>query len=217
MQVSEFTLKLILLLIPGAIASIIFEKLTIHKKWSPFQFIANSIMFGGACYLTSQLVLSVAFSTNALSAFWKNLPTKDIPYEVIICGILASPIIGLGFTLLDYYRVINKVGKFLHISNKYGDLNLFTHFLNSPDVTEIYVRDLENNTTYHGKVHSYSETDNIKELLLYDVDIYDNETGALKYSVRSVYLSKPKDCLIIEVPNAIQAVESSEPVETINN
>jgi hypothetical protein len=57
MKISEFTLKMILLHIPGPIASIIFEKLIIHKKWTPFQFVTNSIMFGGACYLLAQLAL----------------------------------------------------------------------------------------------------------------------------------------------------------------
>jgi hypothetical protein len=200
MEVSELTLKLILLLIPGAIASIIFEKLTIHKKWSPFQFVANSILFGCASYLLAQLISSTLFSSNALSALWQNLPAKEIPYKVILEGIVSAPFIGLGFTLLDYQRVINKIGRFLRVSNKYGDLNLYTHFLNSPDVKEIYVRDIQSNITYHGKLHSYSETDDVKEILLYDVDIYEYETNTLCYSVKSVYLTKPKDSMIIEVP-----------------
>jgi hypothetical protein len=200
MEISELTLKLILLLVPGALASIIFEKLTIHKKWSPFQFISNSILFGSACYLGSQLCIEIFCAGNDMSSFWSNLPAKEIPFTTIIKAIIASPFIGLLFTCADHFRWINKVGRFLRISNKYGDLNLFTHFLNSPDVKEIYVRDIERNITYHGKVHSYSETDDIKELLLYDVDIYDYATNDLCYSVKSIYISKPKDNIWIEIP-----------------
>ncbi|MGN6396552.1 MAG: hypothetical protein ACTHMI_13370 [Mucilaginibacter sp.] len=216
MQVSELTLKLILLLIPGAIASVIFEKLTIHKKWTPFQFVANSIMFGALSYLTAQLVSSITCQPLVLEAFWQNLPTKDIPYNVILWGAAVAPFIGLMFTLLDYYRVINKIGSFLCISNKYGDLNLFTHFLNSPEVTEIYVRDIQSNITYHGKLHSYSETDDIKELLLYDVDVYNYESGELSYKVFSLYLSKPKDCIVIEVP-FVEEVAAIQPEMTQPN
>lgn len=201
MEISELTLKLILLLTPGAIASIIFEKLTIHKKWSPFQFVANSILFGGASYLLAQVVSSLITKSDDLSTLWQNLPTKDIPYTVILKGVIASPFIGLGFTALDYHRFINKLGQLLRISNKYGDLNLYTHFLNSPDVKEIYLRDIPNNITYHGKLHSYSETEGFKEILLYDVDVYNYTTNRKSYTIRSVYLVKPKDCLIIEVPS----------------
>lgn len=209
MEVSELTLKLILLLIPGAIACIIFEKLTIHRKWTPFQFVANAIIFGGSSYLIAQLISGFFSSSNELSAFWMNLPAKDIPYTTILKGILVAPFIGLLFTLLDFYRVINKIGGFLKISNKYGDLNLFTHFLNSPEVKELYIRDKESNLTYHGKLHSYSETDSIKEILLYDVDIYDYTSGDKSYSVRSVYLAKPKDALVIEVPSDIAPTSES--------
>lgn len=56
MEISELTLKLILLLIPGAVASIIYEKLTIQKKWPAFKFLAHSILFGALSYLLTQLI-----------------------------------------------------------------------------------------------------------------------------------------------------------------
>lgn len=57
MEISELTLKLVLLLVPGAIASMMFEKLTVHKKWTPFQFVTNSILMGGLSYLLAQYAL----------------------------------------------------------------------------------------------------------------------------------------------------------------
>lgn len=59
MEISEFTLKLILILVPGALASIIFEKLTIYKKWSAFEFTAMSILFGGVSYIIAQTFLYI--------------------------------------------------------------------------------------------------------------------------------------------------------------
>ncbi len=46
MEISELTLKLIIILIPGAIATVIIDKLTIHKEWPPFKFVVNAIILG---------------------------------------------------------------------------------------------------------------------------------------------------------------------------
>ena len=171
MDVSELTLKLILLLIPGATSSMMFEKLTVHKKWTPFQFVTNSILFGGMSYLFAQLVFSMFDRSNDLAKLWANLPTKDIPYTVILKGVALSPVIALIFTWIDYNKWINKIGKKIGITNKYGDENLFTYFLNSKDVNEVYIRDIDANISYQGIVDSFSENEEIKEITLYDVKV----------------------------------------------
>jgi len=43
---SELTIKLIIILIPGAIATLIFGKLVLHKEWNNFKFVLYSILFG---------------------------------------------------------------------------------------------------------------------------------------------------------------------------
>jgi len=201
MEIPELTLKLIILLTPGAIASMIYEKLTIHKKWTSFQFIANSILFGGASYLITQMVLNWTGNDGGLDNFWKNLSTKDIPYVAIINSSLFAVIIGLGCSALDYYKLLNRFAKFLHITTKYGDENLYSYFLNAKNVEEIYLRDIANNLTYHGLINSFSETAEFKEIVLSDVKVYNYTTSELAYTVDIVYLSRPKDQIIIEVPS----------------
>jgi len=204
MQVSELTLKLILLLIPGAIASMMFEKLTVHKKWTPFQFIANSILFAGLSYLLAQVVFNLFGYGDDLKKLWENLPAKEISYTVLIKGTLLSPFIALLFACMDHHKWINKIGKQIRITNKYGDENLFTYFLNSKDVVEVYIRDIDENICYQGIIDSFSETDEIKEITLYDVKVYGYDDGKLYYEVANLYLARPKDKLTIEVPQKIE-------------
>lgn len=200
MEIPELTIKLILLLTPGAIASIIFEKLTIHKKWNSFQFIANSILFGGISYLFAQLLFNICGNDKSFSNFWSNLPSKDIPYEVIMKAIVVSILIGFICAGLDNYKIINKIAKSLKLTTKYGDENLYSFFLNADNVNEVYFRDIKNNITYHGMIDSYSETNEFKEIVLRDVKVYDYEESKLVYELDKVYLSRPKDDIIIEVP-----------------
>ena len=49
-------------------------------------------------------------------------------------------------------------------------------------------------------VNSYSETAEFKEIVLRDVKVYDYTTSQLMYELDKVYLSRPKDGIIIEVP-----------------
>lgn len=200
MEISELTLKLILLLIPGSIACVIYERLTIHKQWNSFKFVTNAILFGGVSYLLAQVVFNICGNDASFTSFWENLPTKEIPYRAIIKASLLSIVVGLCSTGMDHYKVVNRFGKWLRLTNKYGDENLYSYFLNAKGVEEVYVRDIENNLTYHGLINSFSENDDIKELVLIDVVVYEYETSKKLYELDKIYLSKSKDSLIIELP-----------------
>lgn len=200
MEIPELTLKLIILLVPGAVASIIFEKLTINKKWNSFKFIANSILFGGISYLLAQLMFNFYQHDNSFDNFWLNLPSKEIPFNVIIKAIIASIFTGFVCAGFDNCRIINKIGKFLKLTTKYGDENLYYHFLAKDSVNEIYLRDIQNNITYHGMIESYSETNEYNEIVLSDVKVHEYTTSKLMYELDRIYLSRPKDDIIVEVP-----------------
>lgn len=101
---------------------------------------------------------------------------------------------------MDHYKVVNRFGKWLKLTNKYGDENLYSYFLNAKEVEEVYVRDIENGLTYHGLINSFSENDDIKELVLIDVVVYEYESSKKLYELDKIYLSKSKESLIIELP-----------------
>lgn len=202
MEISEFTLKLIIILVPGAIASIIYERLTIHKKWSAFEFIAMSILYGGICYLTAQVAYNICpfLNDEALNEFWSNLPTRDIPFEAVVSASVAAVFVGLIATGIDHYKLVNWVGKKLRISNKYGDENLYSHFLNGKNITEVYFRDKTKNLVYHGEVDSFSETNDFKELVLTNVSVYSYEDSEFYYKIDKLYIARYKDDITMEVP-----------------
>ena len=210
MEVSELTLKLIILLIPGALASFIFEKLTIHKKWDSFKFIANSIIFGTVSYILAQLLFSLRTQDPDFINFWKNLQTKEIHLTAVIKAIVVSLIIGFACAGLDNYKCINRVGKFFHLSTKYGDENLYSYFLTLPEVTEVFIHDIPNNITYFGVIDSYSETEKFKEIYLNNVKVYQYDTANFCYGVEKVYLSRPIDNIVIEVPNNNNKINKNE-------
>lgn len=200
MEISELTLKLIIILIPGAIATRIYQKVTIHEKWTSFQFVVNSIVFGGFSYLLTGFFIDLCYDDKRLVKFWSNLPVEEIPYDLVGKTCIAGVLIGLFISALDHYKLVNWFAKKIKISTKYGDENLYSYFLNGKSVKEVYIRDLDNNSTYHGLIDSYSEQDDFCEIVLYDVVVYDNETGEKAYSIDKIYLSRPKRNITIELP-----------------
>lgn len=203
MDVSQLTLKLIILLIPGALSVIIYNKLTINTKKKEFAFfIANSIVFGCINYLLCEAIFGWIFNMDDFTGFWLKLKSDDIPFRAVAFASLFSLIIGLAGAKIDNFKVINRFAQKIRFTNKYGDENLFSYFLGLTDVNEVFIHDIEHNLTYNGTVRHYSETENFKEIVLENVNVYpyDHPELGISYSLQKLYLARAKDNLIIEVP-----------------
>lgn len=210
MEISELTLKLIILLTPGVLATTIYKRLTIrHKEQSDFMFVVISIMFGMFSYLTLQICTYLISyiktyskensETYEIIKTFSDLPNgNSIPYSEVILASIISIILGFLISKLDHSKLINTFAKKYNISNKYGDENLYSYFLNSPDVNWVYIRVIENSLTYLGCVESFSETPENKEIVLNQVTVYNYPDSKKMYEIERIYLIFPKDKIIIE-------------------
>ncbi|WP_417590494.1 hypothetical protein [Owenweeksia hongkongensis] len=201
---SELTLKLIILLIPGALATLIFGKLILHQDWSPFRFLLYATLFGVFSYLLLQLFsdFSNSFTCNRASALsiWDSLSDASIiPYKEVAYASFLAIFLALGVTFFENRKILSRIAHWLNISNKFGEENLFSKFLNDPTVEYVYVRDIKNNLTYYGWIKSFSETETISEILIADVSVYRYKSSKLLYEVDEVYLSLGKTDIIIEL------------------
>lgn len=225
MEISELTLKLIILLIPGVIGTLIMNRLTIRKELSPFHFIINSIIIGLFSYLLLQLFynsihLVYNICNNQIGNYkqlniWTTISDSTvIPYLEVLYSSICSLIIAIAGTVFDQYKLINKFAQKFKISNKYGDENLFSFFLNATETQVVYVRHIKHNLTYHGYVNSYSETNDMSEIVLSNVTVYRYEDSALLYKVDQLYLSFTKSDIIIEHANIIENGKENESTES---
>lgn len=203
MDISELALKLIILLLPGAIAALIFEKLALHKQWNDFKFVFHAILFGGLSYV----VLGIFYNE---TSFWQNLSAKEIPFSTVWKASVIGVIIGFIAVAADTHKWLTKFCRKLKISTKYGDENLYSYFLNSKDVVEVYIRDKENNFTYWGFVDSFSEKDNVSEIVLYSVKVFEYTSSEQLYELDKLYLSREKCNISIELPYKIKITKDEK-------
>lgn len=215
---SELTIKLIIILIPGAIATLIFGKLIFHREWNSFRFVLYSILFGIVSYIILQLIINginICISNDLPElTIWNNLnDASSIPYKEVGFTSLISIVISFIASMIENRKIINKVAGFFGVSEKYGDENLYSNFLSSKSVDFIYLRDIKNQLTYHGWVKSFSENDNISEITLCDVAVYNYTDSEFLYDVEEVYLSLNKQEIIIELAKKIHNGEEESEQE----
>ena len=222
--INEYTIKILILLIPGIIAIKIYETLTIrNKSFSVIKIVIGAMLFAGFSYRMLWVIfysINTKFKFQDHSPVWKYL-TKDIECKICLPCLngISWPIelglasfIGLGLALIVVWIKENrwlrqKIRSTFKYKGGYGSEDLFSYFLNTKDVKKIRVIDFENKIVYEGNIKAFHERDNICEILLEDVTVYkydQNEGDKMYkklYSADRIYLSKPKDKLVIETHN----------------
>jgi len=216
---NHFVAALIIIFLPGIIAVIISDKIAFHSKWNSLKYSLYAFILGISSYVILQIIyylynladyfMQSNTNDSNLTFFniqWDNLSVwsslvseeiKIVPIDLISATFLSIPL-AFGAAHIINSKMINKIAQKFEISTKYGDENLFSFYLNSDEVDWVNIRDIENNLTYQGRIQSYSETETIQELVLFDVRVFRYEDSAKLYTVPSIYLSKPLGKFIIE-------------------
>lgn len=199
MPTSAFALKLILILIPGGLSTLILQKLTAYLKWETIKFFINSILLGGLSYLLADLIFYYWYS-NEIKEFWNTFSSSNIPFWDIIRATGVSILVGFTAAWIENKKLITNFARRFKIADKYGEENLYSYFLNRKDITEVYVRDIANNLTFHGEIDSFSENESISEISLRNVKVYRYNDSEYLYDMPKVFLARPKNAIFIEVP-----------------
>jgi len=214
---NELAVAIAIVLFPGLIATVIADKLIVHyAKWGTFKYGIYSFVFGVGCYVAVQVlatawnclpdgmpdVLPIQSRLDVWSLVAPNGGKSTVDLVEVMVATLFAPFAALLAAYLVNHKMLNRLAKRLSISQKYGDENLFSFYLNSQEITWIYVRDREKGLTYQGMVVSYSESESMQELVLAHVTVFGYEDSEEYYKVPSVYLTKPMGTFVIEaVPN----------------
>jgi len=186
--VNQVFVSLIILLVPGIVATLILDATMQHEKWDNFIFSVYVIIFGFFSYF-SLLIIEQIFLANPwidyhfkIFAFFTNLEGVKLErssyWEIGLACIIAGLLSLLASYAVNHKwltRFANKYG----ISNKYGDESLFYYYLNDWNNPEnkhntkwLSIRDSCRSKIYTGGLDSYSEQNGNQEIVLVNVDVY---------------------------------------------
>lgn len=207
MELTEFTLRLLLLFFPGIICAYIVSQFTTHQKSEPFWFLLQSFAFGLSSYFAFWIgkkilhaIIPVYFEGDIVilrSLFDSNLP---ISYREVAFVSIVSVLIGISLSYILNYKLIYRFAHFFKVSNRFGDSNVWSYVFNlkQDQIGWVTVRDHERDLIYDGWVEAFSDDTECSELFLRDVEIFKNSTGKKLYEVDALYLSQARDNILIE-------------------
>jgi len=224
----ELFVVFVVILLPGIFAVLITDLITVHSKWGAFEIGLYSLILGISAYALLQLVYwlvdLIIFIFISGSLNWSQLKIWEVALnkgkglqgsEVVWATFLTVPV-ALAASWLVNYKIINKITQYLKLTNKFGDENLYSYYLNAKEIDWVYVREREANLTYQGRIMALSENENMQELVLIEVSVFRYEDSEHLYDVPSLYLSRSLGSLTIEaIPLDLLKEKNDEQEETI--
>jgi len=230
---TQLAVVIIVVLLPGILATSIADKLTAHSKWDSFKFPLYALVLGVLTYSLLQLLVYgwdlLVFAWGALNfrrssvvdwaplAIWRiaRNGNSTVPSWEIVTAVFLSVPVSFIVAACVQHKVVTRIGNLMKVTSKYGDENLYSYFLNAKENDWIYVRDQENSLTYEGRIVACSENEHVHEIVLRDVTVYRYEDSARLYSVPTAYLSREIGKLVIEtIPKDRFAEEYTDVYET---
>jgi hypothetical protein len=205
MDMSALVIRIVLLLLPGALGASFYWKLkgrTERKDWedllevSIFSLLSYGLYGFAVKFINWKWNSGVQFT--ALEAFLNE--SVSVRWQ----DILTSSIIGLGLAFVAAYsyqfKAINKFGKLIRATTRFGEEDVwdFLHRSKQMRGAWVVVRDHKVGLYYSCWIQAFSDSGKERELLLREVNAYDNASAEWRYKTDIMYLSRKQDDLTIE-------------------
>jgi len=205
MNLSSFLFRVIILALPGITASLLYRKLRgkpNQKEWEDFIDIWFFSLVSYCLYGLFVSAINRIFRSSLTFSILQSLFDEKYPLfwrEVATASIL-SIIVAFVAAYGNSHKLINKIGQKLSVTARYDDADVWECFNDEFKSKWVYVRDHKLNLLYFGWINLYSDSEKPRELLLIDVQVYNNFSGEYLYSCEMLYIAREKSELSIEIP-----------------
>lgn len=208
MELSVLTLRVVLLFFPGVLCALIVHALTIQRERTTPQFLTSAFVYGVSTYLLLAGVRE-AYAVGAKVVGWKAPPrvtffdvlTNEkarIAWGEIALSAGVALVLAIVLAAVANHAILHRMAERLRVSRRFGQADVWGHFLDSPTTRWIIVRDVNADLLYEGWVDAFSDSGVDPQLLLSDVAVYRASTGTKLHDRKRVYLTPRKDSVIIE-------------------
>ncbi len=211
MEISELTIRILLLFFPGIICTLIIDSLTVHREESSFTFIVYSFIFGLSCYLIFSFVKYALDQIPLINAlidpkvvFLDALLDNKIPidyFELIKTTIYVAIPFSFGISYILNKKSLHRFAQKITVTTKIGHLGVWDYTFDFANIEWVNVRDIKNDLVFQGRLAAFSDTVNENELLLNNVTVYRNSTGDELYKAGAVYIARERNEITVEFPD----------------
>jgi len=204
-QIDAALLQVLVLLLPGLTARMVFSRLRANRAFSVWETIIEVFLFTFASYAIAGAIVSGPTETMASGSNSTNLEailsrSGEINWRELYTAIGISVLLAAIVAAAYNYKLVTVIGRFLRITRRFGDEDVWEYLHNSPDVEWVYVRDHLQDITYYGRISTFSDRYKQRELVLSDAIAFENDTGTRLYEVDGVYVSRDVSTVTLEIP-----------------
>lgn len=203
LNVSTLFFELALIFIPGFIWMKIHSRYGFKGEKTQFDLILNAFIFGVLSYTVLYFIYRYRgwpLKLFDLDTDSKRLLQPDL-FPEILFAVAISIIGGVLSLYVENHKLFTRFVQTIGATKTYGDEDVWDFVFNSSSsaVNFVHFRDFEQRVTYAGFVEVFSESGQLREIVLRDVIVYDFEQTEM-YRVPRLYLARERENIHIEFP-----------------
>jgi hypothetical protein len=199
MEYTQLLIRTAFLALPGILGRSLYRMLArrvSRKNWEDF---TEILLFSLASYAIYG-VISQPFGMRLTVFGALSDRTSPLNWYEILWASLIGMALAAGASYLHTHKVVTGIGRFVGITNRFGDDDVWEYLFNSPQVEWVFVRDHRRDLVYFGRVRAWSDPEQPRELLITDVHVFRNDNGEKIYEIPLMYVSRPAEDMTIEIP-----------------
>lgn len=205
MEIVEFFQKFFLILLPGIIGSYLYASLNVHKEQHYHFEILKMVMLSIVSYMSVDILfigikrLFPCFIFDSIDIIHQIVATDAvIPTANAFASIVFALIWACVLTKARYENWLFKFANKLKLTRRIDNQTVWEHVFDDSDV--VVLRDQITNNIYYGKVVSFSDNSENREIYFENVTVFD-EYAELLYHAEKLYLSRGHNEFTIEIQN----------------
>lgn len=197
---TEFSLKLIFIFLPGIVSLVISERLTSHPGRKGYDLVVYALVIGCLSHMTYD-ALRFAVHTLPQDDWLDAIVTSNFKIQGVVAAIstLIGAAYGFGLAYAANHSLLHRFARFIGVSKRFSDLDVWNHLMNSPDLEWVVIRDQAKDLMYQGSVSAFSDEEDQREVLLANAAVFQNSTSEKLYDVALLYLSFDRKNIVLEI------------------
>jgi hypothetical protein len=216
-DISTFGFRILLVFLPGLIGFyLVVDKLTEHRPYRLPQVITYSLLHGFASYGLYAVLIAVlrriGWSTRNI-VFFDALVNQNEKLDLVEIGWVTVVALIFGFLVTGAitYKIFHAAARRTLLTRRFGDQDVWDYVINSSlGDGWVIVRDFDRDLAYYGYVGAFSQPGERDEILLRQVEVYQNATWTRLYEMGAVYLPRPRAHLTMEFPPTAAPVSTEK-------
>lgn len=205
MELSSFTIRIILLFFPGIVATALFRLLSNKGNIDNREYFVKSLIYSFLSY-GILILLSLIINMVTKCTFFNALADSSVPInyiEVLMATIIAI-LVSIGSLYISNYNLLYKIGTKIKITTNTGEIDVWGELFNNSNKgieDYVYIIFLDKKIIYGGAVSNFSLFGQNREVVLNNVRVFEDigERQELR-SMEKAYLQFTKDDnVIIEI------------------